>query len=164
MADTYLVPASWQGPSRELWPKAREFATRALNINPTAARAHLVLAGALLCHDLDQSAAEPVYLRALDLNPNDPLTRWRYAYRLTTEGRFDERLAEARQAVRLEPVSLGYNTGVARIAEPDISSTWSWSWTRSPPPLTPAKLRRNVSEDALDRVRVVFHAELVGDR
>jgi TolB-like protein/DNA-binding winged helix-turn-helix (wHTH) protein/Flp pilus assembly protein TadD len=115
MADTYLVLASWQGPSRILWPKAREAATRALEIDATVARAYLVLAGALLCHDLDQSAAEPVFLRALELNPGDALARARYAYSLMTQGRFDESLAEARRSIELDPVSLAYNMMLGQV-------------------------------------------------
>src|SRR5690606_10011077 len=105
MADSYLSLASWQGPSRSLWPKAREAADKALELDNTAAGAHLVRAGALLCYDLDQSAAEPVFLRALELNPGDPLAHSRYAYSLMTQGRFDESLAQVRRAIELDPVS-----------------------------------------------------------
>lgn len=115
MADSYLSLASWQGPSRSLWPKAREAADKALEIDKTTAGAHLVRAGALLCYDLDQSAAEPVFLRALELNPGDPLAHSRYAYSLMTQGRFDESLTQVRRAIELDPVSLVYNMMLGQV-------------------------------------------------
>jgi TolB-like protein/DNA-binding winged helix-turn-helix (wHTH) protein/Flp pilus assembly protein TadD len=112
MADTYLMLASWQGPSRELWPKARAAADAAIELDSDVALAHLVRAGALLCHDLDYLAAEPIFLRALELNPNNTMSIARYSYSLMSQGRFEESIEWARQAVRLDPVSVELNTAL----------------------------------------------------
>lgn len=115
IADTQLMLASWQGPSRDLWPKAREAAKRALEIDDNVALAHLVLAGALLCHDLDAAAAEPIYLRSLDLNPGNTHTLRRYAYSLMTQGRFEESLRWIDRSIELDPVSVANNEDRGRI-------------------------------------------------
>jgi TolB-like protein/DNA-binding winged helix-turn-helix (wHTH) protein/Tfp pilus assembly protein PilF len=114
MADTWLGLASWQGPSRELWPKARDAAIRALQLDSTLAEAHIVLAGALLCYDLDPAAAEERFLRGLKEQPNDQTSLHRYAYSLTTQGRFDAGVAYARAALDRDPVSAMSNTGLGR--------------------------------------------------
>jgi DNA-binding winged helix-turn-helix (wHTH) protein/TolB-like protein/Flp pilus assembly protein TadD len=113
--DAFIMLASWQGPSRTLWPEAREAARRALEIDDTLAEAHLVRAGAWLCYDLNHAAADRAFLRAIQLNPNDALTRHRYGYSLMTQGRFEESLAQARRAVELNPVSLAHNVMLAKI-------------------------------------------------
>ena len=110
MADAYLRLASWQGPARHLWPRARAAANTAIELDADVAEAHLVRAGALLCHDLDAAAAEPIYLRAIDLNPGNRLTLLRYSYSLMTQGRFDESIEWAGRGLRLDPVSLESNT------------------------------------------------------
>lgn len=113
-ADTFMNLASWQGPSRLLWPKARSAADTALALKSNEAEALLVRAGALLCHDLDAAAAEPVFLRALEQNPSNPLALHRYAYSLMTQGRFEEGIAWARRALRLDPASPQLNHSLGR--------------------------------------------------
>ncbi len=113
-ADTYLSLASWQGPSRELWPKARSAADAAIALDRNDAEALIVRAGALLCHDLDAKAAEPIYLQALELNPNNTLSIHRYSYSLMTQGRFDESIGWARKALRLNPVSASLNVALGQ--------------------------------------------------
>ena len=113
-ADAYLSLASWQGPSRELWPKARSAADAAIALDRNDAEALVVRAGALLCHDLDAQAAEPIFLQALDLNPNNTLSIHRYSYSLMTQGRFDESIRWARKALRLDPVSAGLNVALGQ--------------------------------------------------
>ncbi len=113
-ADTYLSLASWQGPSRELWPKARAAADAAIALDRNDAEALVVRAGALLCHDLDAKAAEPIFLQALALNPNNTLSIHRYSYSLMTQGRFGESIGWARKALRLNPVSASLNVALGQ--------------------------------------------------
>lgn len=108
-ADAYLRLASWQGPSAELWPKAMEAADKALAIDEDVPEAQLVLAGWLLCHELDQQQAERAFLHALELHPGDSTTHLRHAYSLMTQGRFEESLAEARESLHSDPASLEKN-------------------------------------------------------
>jgi DNA-binding winged helix-turn-helix (wHTH) protein/TolB-like protein/Tfp pilus assembly protein PilF len=115
LGDTYIMLASWQGPSRALWPKAREAADRALEIDDALAEALLVRAGALLCHDLDRAAADRVFQHAIALNPHSALARHRYAYSLMTQGRFDESLAEARRALEQNPLSIAHHVMLGKI-------------------------------------------------
>lgn len=105
MADTWLRLASWHGPSRNLWQRARSAARAALAIDPNDAEAQMVIAGALLCHDLEPAAAEPEFRRAVDLNPSSSLIVLRYAYGLMALGRYEESLRVVRRSVELDPVS-----------------------------------------------------------
>jgi TolB-like protein/Flp pilus assembly protein TadD len=114
-ADAYLRLASWQGPSAELWPKAMEAANKALAIDEDVPEAQLVLAGWLLCHQLDQQAAERAFQHALELYPGDSTTHLRHAYSLMTQGRFEESLVEARESLESDPVSLEKNTVLGAI-------------------------------------------------
>jgi DNA-binding winged helix-turn-helix (wHTH) protein/TolB-like protein/Tfp pilus assembly protein PilF len=115
MGDAYVILASWQGPSRALWPKARQAAHQALEIDDTLAEAHVVRAGALLCYDLNHEAADVAFLRALQLNPSDDAAHHRYAYSLITQGRVDESIAHQTRALEINPVSLVNSMGLARI-------------------------------------------------
>ncbi len=110
MADAYLILATWHGPRRELWPKARAAATRALEIDNTLGEAHLVRGGVSLCHDFDPVAAEREFLRALHLNPGDAQAHRRYSYSLASQGRIEESLAAGKRALELDPVSIINNT------------------------------------------------------
>src|SRR5258708_1907773 len=100
-------------PPREAKPKAREFAQRALQLNPRLAEAHAVLGNMAMSYDWDLPTAERELRRAIELNANDPTAHEWYCHLLIVEGRNAEALTEARQALDLDPVAPLFHTVLA---------------------------------------------------
>src|SRR5205814_4525699 len=88
-------------------PQAREAAQRAIELDPLLAEAHTSLAMSHLFHDWDRSRSEREFLRSLELKPNNGLARawYGYFYLKCAAGRFEEGVAQAAQAVRIDPLS-----------------------------------------------------------
>jgi serine/threonine protein kinase/tetratricopeptide (TPR) repeat protein len=96
--------------------KAKDAATRAITLDPSVAEAHNALAAAYILNDWDWSRGEHEFLRALELNPRSILARSRYAlWSLTAGGRFDESIAQAKEAADLDPLS-GYAATILAFA------------------------------------------------
>jgi TolB-like protein/DNA-binding winged helix-turn-helix (wHTH) protein/Flp pilus assembly protein TadD len=112
LADSYVVQLTFL-PPKEVYPKARQAALRALEIDETLAEPRGALAFATMLFEWDWKTSEREFRRALDLNPNDGLAYQRYAVSLAAEGRFGEAIAEAKKAQEAEPLSLSMisNTG-----------------------------------------------------
>jgi TolB-like protein/Tfp pilus assembly protein PilF len=102
-------------PSGDVYPKAREFALRAIELDPTTADAHVVLATVKLMYDWDWEGAESAYKRAIALNPNYVQARAHYAFCLFCLGRMAESLAEMTSAYSLDPLLDPMNMGVLLI-------------------------------------------------
>ena len=108
LADAYLVLDSWTveaAPVTEITPKATAAVERALQLDPTLAEAHTVLAG-LKHSNWDWIGAGIEYRRAIELNPNYAHSHQWYGQYLCELGRFDDGLAEADQAHALDPLNL----------------------------------------------------------
>ena len=115
LADGYALLATFGFmPSAEGVPKAREFANRALSLDPSMAEPHTTLAYLLTTYDYDFVAAEPEYKRALELNPNYATAHQWFAEMLVNSGRLDEAAVEFRRALDLEPLSLPINWDYGR--------------------------------------------------
>ncbi len=69
------------------------------------AAAHSALGRVRLYFDWDWQAAEKEFKRAIELNPNDAITREAYGNYLRATGRLDESLTETRLAQELDPLS-----------------------------------------------------------
>jgi TolB-like protein/DNA-binding winged helix-turn-helix (wHTH) protein/Tfp pilus assembly protein PilF len=90
---------------KEIMPKARVAALKALQLDEDLAEAHTSLADVELILDWNWSGAEREFKRAIELNPNySPAHVW-YAHYLVAMGRFDESIAEARRSLELDPLS-----------------------------------------------------------
>jgi TolB-like protein/Tfp pilus assembly protein PilF len=110
LADTYtLLTAYSSTPPREVMPKAKEAALKALELDDTLAEAHASLGQVSAYYDFDFTTAEREYRRALELNPNYPPAHQWLAEQLSTMKRFDEALAEIQRALELDPLSLIIN-------------------------------------------------------
>jgi serine/threonine-protein kinase len=92
------------------FPKAREAVTKALELDPTSAEAHLLMASILAYHDWEWSDAERQYRQAIELNPGLMDAHRLYGSFLTVMGRNEEAIAEAKIAKELDPLSLSSNT------------------------------------------------------
>jgi tetratricopeptide (TPR) repeat protein len=80
-------------------------AVNALRLDELLADAHTSLAHAKL-HALDWKGSEREFLRAVQLAPGYAVAHFYYANFLTARNRFEEAIAEARESVRLDPVSM----------------------------------------------------------
>src|SRR5258708_5750223 len=106
LADTYNALAFFTVfPPREVVPKAKAAAVKALEIDANLAEAHVSLGWAGFTYDLDWPAAGKHFARAVELNPAYPLAHYYYSLYLGALGRSEEGLAEAKRAVDLDPVS-----------------------------------------------------------
>ena len=102
-------------PSVEAIAKARQAAKNALEIDEELGEAHGALAQILYGYDWDHPAAEKEFKRALELNPNDAVTRRNYAFYLVRTGRPDEGLPQIQRALETDPLSSDIGESLARI-------------------------------------------------
>jgi TolB-like protein/DNA-binding winged helix-turn-helix (wHTH) protein/tetratricopeptide (TPR) repeat protein len=106
LADSYNILAFFTVlPPREVMPKAKAAAVKALELDDNLAEAHVSLGWAGFTYDLDWTAAGKHLERAVVLNPAYPLAHSFYSLYLGALGRSEEGLTEARRAVDLDPVS-----------------------------------------------------------
>jgi tetratricopeptide (TPR) repeat protein len=110
LADCYsFLPTLTSVPPKEAYPKAKEAALKALEIDDTLAEAHASLAYAKANHDWDWSGGEGEFQRAIALNPDYAIAHLWYAWTLASTGRFEESIAEAERALELDSLSLEIN-------------------------------------------------------
>ncbi len=91
---------------REVFPKARSAAERALEIDATLAEPHASLAYVKFYFDWDWAGAESEFRRAIELNSNYATAHDWYAYLLTATGRLPEARAQIQRAHELDPLSV----------------------------------------------------------
>ena len=106
LADVYDVLGSGVAaalPPSEAMPRAREAATKAIELDPRLAEGHTSLAGIKFSFDWDWQGAETEFRRAIELNPNDVTAHYWYAQLLLALGRWDESLANVNKAAQLDP-------------------------------------------------------------
>jgi DNA-binding winged helix-turn-helix (wHTH) protein/TolB-like protein/Tfp pilus assembly protein PilF len=90
---------------KEGFPKAKEAATRALEIDENSAEAHTSMAFIKFRWDWDRTATERGFQTAIRLKPAyAPAHQWYSSYLVAVE-RFDEAIAEAKRTEELEPLS-----------------------------------------------------------
>lgn len=98
------MPISGDVPSRDAFPKAKEAAIRALEIDGSLAEAHVSLAYIHFFFDWDWEASRAEYQRAIGINPNSSAAHWGYALLLSSLGQHDQAISEIDKAVKLEPL------------------------------------------------------------
>jgi eukaryotic-like serine/threonine-protein kinase len=91
---------------RDVMPKAKEAATRALAIDPGLAEAHISLGWASFTYDWDWPAATSHFEQARALNAAAVDNHPSYQFYLTVAGRSDEAIRVGRQALARDPVSV----------------------------------------------------------
>jgi TolB-like protein/DNA-binding winged helix-turn-helix (wHTH) protein/Flp pilus assembly protein TadD len=108
VAEAYrtLAIAGWGIASREVFPKSKAAALRALELDPELAEAHIALGWIKFFFDWDWNAAENEFRKAIELNPNNADARRGLAHLFSNLGRGDEAIAEGRRARELDPLSL----------------------------------------------------------
>jgi TolB-like protein/DNA-binding winged helix-turn-helix (wHTH) protein len=110
LADAYSLLADYDGAlPKDAYPKAKEAATKALELDDELAEAETSLAYVKMFYYLDWQGAQDGYRRAIALNPNYATARHWYSEYLTAMGRFDEAFVEARRAKEIDPLSPSVN-------------------------------------------------------
>ena len=97
-------------PPNEAFPKAIEHINKALKIDNTLDGAYSALGVINTFYYWNWKEAENNFQHALQLNPNSSLIHIYYSFLLTTTGRHEEAIAEARRAQQLDPLSGFINT------------------------------------------------------
>ena len=115
LADCYNLLQLYQGPSVNLYPRAKENALKALALDESLAEAHSSLAYVSFYYDRDRAGAEREFRRAIELNPGYGTAHHWYAHVLAAQGRRDEALAEIRLAEQLDPRSPIVKTAVGLV-------------------------------------------------
>jgi tetratricopeptide (TPR) repeat protein len=111
LADSYILLGEYGLlPAKEAYAKAREAATKALELDDTLAEAHAALADVKIDYDWDWAGAEREFRRAIELNPGYATAHQWYGELLSSLGRHEEALAEIKRAQQLDPLSLIINT------------------------------------------------------
>ena len=103
LADYYW--ATPELPAGVAMPEAKQYALKALDLDPTLVRAHTALAAVRFYGDWDWAAAEKEFKHALELNPSDAEAHRMYSIYSSALGRGEEALAEIRRAQQLDPLS-----------------------------------------------------------
>jgi len=96
-------------PPKEAFPKAKESAQKALEIDDTLAEAHTELGYIKAVYDWDWPGGEMEFQRAIELNSNYADAHRVYGIVLRRMGRLQEAIAENKRAVELDPLSLIIN-------------------------------------------------------
>jgi serine/threonine protein kinase/tetratricopeptide (TPR) repeat protein len=126
-ADAYaLLADSNVLPAREVLPKVKTAANKALELDDSLAEAHTSLAWAKF-HDWDWAGADKEFKRAIELNGNYTTAHSWYGDYLMVLGRSDQALAEFNRAYELSSLApltnlaLGYRYYYAREYSPAIA-------------------------------------------
>jgi len=96
----------------DAFPRARDAATKALELDSSLAEAHTSLAYYDLYHAWNWVEAENEFKKAIELNPNYATAHDWYSYYLMAMARFDEALREVNRAHELDPLSVTISTDI----------------------------------------------------
>jgi tetratricopeptide (TPR) repeat protein len=97
------------------FPKAKEFASKALQLDKSLAEAYTARALAASFWEFNWSAADQDFRRAIALDRSSALAHHWYAENWINIGKADRALAEIKLARELDPLSLAVNGTLARV-------------------------------------------------
>lgn len=110
LGDAYAVISLRGGPPpSDSYPRAREAAEKALQLDDSLADAHALLGEVRVNYDHDWDGAEKEFRRAIELNPNYATGHQWYASFLVSMKRLQQAEAEIDKASMLDPLSLIIN-------------------------------------------------------
>jgi len=106
LADVYTVLPTYGGIPSEALPKANVAARKALELDPSLAGPHAVLAGDMMEYDWDFAAGIAEYKKAFQLDPGDAVAHFWYSQDLAwLGGHVEESISEINLAHQLDPLS-----------------------------------------------------------
>lgn len=115
IADSWMNLADdWVSP-HDAYPKARQAARKALELNADLAEAHTALGKVLGWYDWDFNAAELALRRAVAANPKYADAHWGLGSILPANARLEEGLSAMQDALALDPLSALFSGWVARM-------------------------------------------------
>jgi tetratricopeptide (TPR) repeat protein len=107
LAEQFLVAP------REVMPKARAAAEKALALDDTSADAHASLGLVKLDYDWDIAGAQREFQKAMQLNPSSGYIRHWFAHSLETQNRMEDAIREMRAARALDPLEVVFSWDIA---------------------------------------------------
>ena len=114
LADTYgLYPFYNFGTPDVAMPKAKEYAQKAINLNPNTAGANTSLAFVLYTYEHEWELAEEHFKKAIQLNPNYPTGHHWYGMYLIHMGRADEAIPLLIKGTQLDPKAMIIKNGLS---------------------------------------------------
>jgi DNA-binding winged helix-turn-helix (wHTH) protein/TolB-like protein/tetratricopeptide (TPR) repeat protein len=114
LADYYAsLPYVNNVPPHEAFPRAKEHALKALQMDGDLAEAHASLGSILEDYDWDLASAEKEYVRAITLNPNYSTAYEWYGHYLSRLGRHEEAFNRLQQGLTVDPLSVNLNVILA---------------------------------------------------
>ena len=106
LADAYSILPQYGGNPSDAYPNSSAAARKALELNPSLAHPHAILASNAIEYDWDFAAGASQYQRAFELDPNNVTARRWFAQDMSWIGGNETRaLAEANHAFQLDPLS-----------------------------------------------------------
>lgn len=115
LADCNLLLASYGAvPAHDGMTKAKASIAKALALDSSLGEAHFSLAFLQAFYEYDWAGAQVEFQRGLDLSPNYAIGDMWYGTYLLVLGRREQAIAEAKKALRLDPMSLVINTNLGR--------------------------------------------------
>ena len=108
LADVYVPPL-------EAYPKVRDAAARALQLNDEEVEAHVYLAEAKRILDWDLDGAEAEYKRAFEVDPNSTASNYFIAAFYGARGDRDQALAYLQRTSKIDPASLWVNNSACEL-------------------------------------------------
>ena len=106
IAKSWLWLADAYAPPLEAYPKVREAAVRALQLNDEEAEAHVYLAETKRILDWDLDGAEAEFNRAVEIEPNSTPSNYFIAALYAARGDRDKALAYLQRTSKIDPASL----------------------------------------------------------
>ena len=181
MAYFWLGNPQSGGPSaRETMPQAKAAVTKALQLDPSLARAHLALGLVTLASEWDWRSAEDEYRLALTLNPNCGECYHQYSVLLAGLGRSDEATVQINRMMELDPfnpiprnwaawnafLSRKYDLAITQsgsLPEPDIIILAGLSYAQKRMyPEAIANLQEAVARSGRNPIELGFLAQIYG--
>ena len=116
LADCYSYLATYGFVSpKDTFPRAREAARKAVEIDETLAEGHSSLGYIQAEYDWDWSGARSQAERAVQLNPAYSFAHQVYAISLYQVGRSEEAIGEEKRALELDPLSIPISRGLGLV-------------------------------------------------
>jgi len=114
LADAYSLLVDYRSvPNTEGFTRAKEYATRAIELDETRPEAHASLAWSSFIYDWDWPKAEREFRRAIELDPRYAAAHQWYAFLLAAQGRAEDALIEGHTAQELDPGSVSARRSLA---------------------------------------------------
>jgi serine/threonine protein kinase/Tfp pilus assembly protein PilF len=110
LAYYYNGAADWTIAPRDAWPKAKEAAQKALQLDDSLAVGHSEMGMVNFAFEWDWAAAEREFTRAIALDPNLAEAHNYYGWLMVWTGRQAEGLAELKRSVELDALSAEMNS------------------------------------------------------